>query len=87
MLSPYQIFKWEFTLIYASVPLIYKIKHDIRIYYKYVAYIRPNGWSDWAEIFFWPGGVIGKKNSYFFLFFENCLFFPRATPGLSASPI
>ena len=28
--------------------IIYIIKQDIRIY---VAYSRPNGWTDWAEIF------------------------------------
>ena len=37
---------------------IYIIKQDIRIY---VAYSRPNGWTDWAELLLnthgWPGGV------------------------------
>ena len=41
---------------------IYIIKQDIRIY---VPYSRPNGWTDWAEIFLWTlrggraGGDIG----------------------------
>ena len=33
----------------------------------YVLYRRPNGWTDWAEIFAdthgWPGDVSGSKNS------------------------
>ena len=37
-------------------------KQDIRIYI-YVAYSRPNGWTDWADIFWghsWvAGGVLG----------------------------
>ena len=38
--------------------LICKIKHDIHIY---VAYSRPNGWTDWADIF-----CDRQKNSKFF---------------------
>ena len=42
--------------------LIYIIKQDIHIH---VAYSRPNGRTDWAEIFVdtngWPGDGIGKK--------------------------
>ena len=33
-----------------SVGQIFMIKQDIHIY---VAYSRPDGWTDWAEIFLW----------------------------------
>ena len=40
--------------------VIYIIRHVIHIY---VAYSRPNGWTDWAGFFVdthrWPEGVIG----------------------------
>ena len=50
------------------------------IYYIYVAYSRPNGWTDWAEIVCGHSWVAGgcyrlKKSN----------FFPRATPGPSAN--
>jgi len=61
----------------------------------YVAYSRPNDWTDWAEIFCghscMAGGFNRLKNRIFFIFlssfFQKYLFFPRATPGLSASII
>ena len=71
----------------------YIIKQDSHIY---VPYSRPNGWTDRAEIFcghlgaVW-GGYRLKKSKFFFLenfFVKNFLFkffFPRATPGPSAS--
>ena len=51
---------------------IHIIKQDIRIYiYIYVAYSRPNGWTDWTEIFCehsWVagGGDYRLKKSIFF---------------------
>ena len=55
--------------------LFYIIKWDIRIY---VVYSRPNGWTAWAEFFCRHSWA--KKIQFFF---KN--FFPRATPGSSAS--
>ena len=56
------------------------IKQDIRIY---VAYRRPNGWTDWAGFFLLTlmggGGHRLKQFEFFFIFF------PRLTPGPSAS--
>ena len=42
----------NFKRLIVNELLIYIIKQDIRIY-KYVAYKRPNGWTDWAEFFSW----------------------------------
>ena len=54
---------------------IYIIKRDIRIY---VTNSRPNGWTEWAEIFCEHSGVAGwcfrLKNRIFF----NIFFFPLA---------
>ena len=69
---------------------IYIIKQDIRIY---VPYSRPNGWTDWAEIFCGHSGVAGgcfrQKKSIIFLktFLKKIknFFFLRATLGPSAS--
>ena len=47
----------------------------------YVAYSRPNGWSDWAEMFCCRGVLQAKKT----IFFQNICSYPRATPGSSAS--
>ena len=38
---------------------IYIIKQDIRIY-KYVAYSRQNGWTEWAETFCGHSWVAGE---------------------------
>ena len=53
------------------------IKQDIRIY---VPYSRPNGWKEWA--------FCGHAIKIEFIFFVQNFFihfFPRATPGPSAS--
>ena len=55
------------NVIEVQVINIYIIKQDIRIYI-HVAYNRPNGWTDWAEVFWGHSGVIRrcfrlKKNS------------------------
>ena len=42
----------NFKRLIVNELLIYIIKQDIRIY-KYVAYKRPNGWTDWTEFFSW----------------------------------
>ena len=58
------------TLFSYNPTIIYIIKQDIRIY---VPYSRPNGWTDWAEIFCghsWVAG--GLKNPIFF--FQNFFF-------------
>ena len=58
---------------------------------RHVAYSRPNGWTDWAEICVntqgWPGSVRGYKKirNIFFNFLKT--FFSRATPGTSASSL
>jgi len=49
---------------------IYIRKQDIHIY---VAYVRPNGWTEWAEIF---GGHSGVKCYIFFQNFLIKFFFP-----------
>ena len=57
----------------------------------YIFYSRPNGLTDWAEIFCghsWVArGVLGKKKIDFFFQKKkkNFTFFLRAMPGLSAS--
>ena len=50
----------------------YIIKQDIRIHI-YIAYSRPNGWTDMADFFLWTRmGVIGLKNrKYFFKIFYS----------------
>ena len=68
---------------------IYIMKQDIHIY---AAYSRPNGWTEWADIFCrhsWvAGGCFGLKIIGFFqnfnLFFNffYSYFFLRSTPGL-----
>ena len=66
--------KSSFSMKIISINLYNKT--NIRIY---VPYSQPNGWTDWAEIFCgWPGGVIGLQKI-------QEIFFPRATPGPSAS--
>jgi len=44
---------YSLCVLYKSSFYIFIIKQDIRIYiyYIYVAYSRPNDWSDWAEFF------------------------------------
>ena len=60
---------------------IYIIKQDIRIY---VPCSRPNGWTDWADIFCGHSWVAGgcyrlKKFKFFFQnFFFRKFFYPRA---------
>ena len=49
--------------------------------YIYVPYSRPNGWTDWAEIFVDTHGWPGVKK--FETFFKK--FCPRTTPGPLAS--
>ena len=50
----YRLFVSKITVIYLLnttfffIKLIYLIKQDIRIF---VAYSRPNGWTEWADIF------------------------------------
>ena len=47
--------------------MFYIIKQDIRIYI-YVAYSRPNGWTDWAEIccgHLWVAGECYKPKKNF----------------------
>ena len=64
------------------------LNNKTRHSYIYVTYSRPNGWTDWAEFFCGHSWVAGGcyrlkdsklKKKYKFLFF------PRATPGPSAS--
>ena len=43
----------------------------------------PIGLNFFVDTQGWPGSVIGYKKFEFF-FSKNVLFFPRATPGLSA---
>ena len=50
------IMKFNLNEIILLGYLIYIIKQDIR---KYVPYSRPNGWTDWAEIFCGHSGVAG----------------------------
>ena len=56
---------------------IFIIKQDIRLY---VPYSRPNGWTDWAEIFWgrsWvAGGCYRQKKIVFsnIFFFDNFFF-------------
>ena len=47
-----------------SCKTIYIIKQDIRIHI-YVVYSRPNGWTDWAEIFVAGGCYRLKKMKKF----------------------
>ena len=69
-------FSFRFSCIFVCL-LIYIIKQDIHINI-YVAYSRPNGWTDWAEFFCgqsWvAGGCYRLKNSTFknnFYFFST----------------
>ena len=56
---------------------------------RYVAYSRPNGWTEWAETFCGhsevKGDVLGKKKTFFHLLKNKFQYFPWATPGSSAS--
>ena len=66
---------------YNATTLFLYNKQNTRIY---VAYSRPNGWTDWAEIFCghsWVAGGCYRHKIHFFQFY----FFSRATPGSSAS--
>ena len=61
------------------------IKQDIHIY---VAYSRPNGWTDWANFFCGHSWlkkieILFSKKILFQIFFSKFFFF-RAMPGLSA---
>ena len=67
-------------LVATWTKIIYIIKQDIRIY---VPYSRPNGWTDWAEIFCRHSRVAGgdhrlKKSNFIFLI-EN--FFSTGNAG------
>ena len=62
----------------------YKTRHSNL--YIYVAYSRPSGWTEWADIFCEHSWVAGgcyrlKKIRTFFSKYVFQVFFPRATPG------
>ena len=70
--------------------LIYIIKQDSHIY---VPYSRPNGWTDWADIFCGHSGVAEgwhrlKKNSkiFFKIYFFSTFFFHGQRRALQLVP-
>ena len=68
---------------------LYNITRHSYIYIIYVAYSRPNSWTDWAEIFWEHLGVAGgcfrlKKFEFFCFqnfFFQYCFFFNFFSTG------